>query len=241
MRSELTPRAHFQDNRIPQLMQPWCKMKHNWKFSVSCSVLYMFDRYVLHLFVVSPFSLSLALWFGGIHKLLFRTLFFINYQHWLSLATCYFSWQSPKLLLVTLVFCDLLVLLEIHVLWNVKKKRPKTKCLTGCSFWISCSLFRLFASALWPRRPVCRSLCRCRSFGRPPTTESSVRGLTASASPALQKIPCLFGKSYRDNFDCSPYMDFSNFGKRQEDDLNVLLWAHCFQHLCLMFFFVYTL
>ena len=109
------------------------------------------------LFVVSPFSLSPALWFGGIHQQLFWTLFFINYQHRLSLAACYFSWQSPKLLSVTLVFCDLLVLLEIHVLWNVKKKRPKTErslcqMLDGMQllyqlFFVSDCLRRRFALA----------------------------------------------------------------------------------------------
>ena len=53
-----------------------CKMKHNWKFFVSCSIWLDFIDMFCTFFSVSPFSLSLALWFGGIHQLLLRPLFF---------------------------------------------------------------------------------------------------------------------------------------------------------------------
>ena len=191
-------------------------MKQNWQFSVSCRVWLEFIDMFCTFFVVSPFLLSPALWFGGIHQLLFRTLFDTtltligNLLLFLAITETAFSHSG--------------------ILWSFgsvgdpcatkcQKEETKDREISLPNAWRDAAFesaalcFRLFASALCPRRPVCRSLCRCRSFGRPPTTESSVRGLTASASPSLHKILCLFGKSYRDNFGCSPYGYFQVWKK----------------------------
>ena len=128
-------------------------MKHNWKFSVSCRVWLELIEICFALYLWSHrFRCRRPSDLAGFTSCCLEHFFFINLtQHWLSLAACYFSWQSPKLLSVTLVFCDLLVLSEIHVLQNSKKRRPKTaKCLTGCSFCISCSLFPIVCVGALP-------------------------------------------------------------------------------------------
>ena len=223
-------------------------MQNETQLKILCvlSSLIGFHRYVLHFFRgLTVFVVSGPLIWRDSPAVVATTFLLSTWHntdsHWQP-ATFLGNHQNRfQSLLCSVIFCFCWRSMCSEMLKRRDQRQRDlfAKCLTGCSFWISCSLFPIVCVGALPSPArVCRSLCRCRSFGRPPTTESSVRGLTASASPSQQKILWLFGKSYRDNFDSSPYMDVSNFGQIQESECNAL--STLFPTFVSNFFFFYT-
>ena len=143
MCSELTPRAHIPDTRIPQFMQPWSSSPYN-----------------LHHHHVITILFIMTGWVGGFSTTLSGDLVSLeSWTRWMKMHSC--SRQSSNIKLLKSVFLPLLLLCQENVgLHNTKTAYALIMNMTQTicpSTQVKCKNLRRapFKAQNSPSHPIC--------------------------------------------------------------------------------------